>query len=35
MRFLLRYVEAFQVQIAYTALSHGSFTIEERSPAGC
>ena len=27
---LLRYVEAFQVQIAYTALSHGSFTIEER-----
>jgi CRP-like cAMP-binding protein len=27
---LLRYVEAFQVQVAYTALSHGSFTIEER-----
>jgi CRP-like cAMP-binding protein len=27
---LLRYVEAFQVQIAYTALSHGSFTIGER-----
>jgi CRP-like cAMP-binding protein len=27
---LLRYVEAFQVQVAFTALSHGSFTIEER-----
>ena len=27
---LLRYIEAFQVQVAYTALSHGSFTIEER-----
>jgi CRP-like cAMP-binding protein len=27
---LLRYTEAFQVQMAYTALSHGSFTIEER-----
>jgi CRP-like cAMP-binding protein len=27
---LLRYVETFQVQVAYTALSHGSFTIEER-----
>ena len=29
---LLRYVEAFQVQIAYTALSHGSFTIEAPRP---
>ena len=27
---LLRYAEAFNVQIAYTALSHGSYTIEER-----
>jgi CRP-like cAMP-binding protein len=27
---LLRYIETFQVQVAYTALSHGSFTIEER-----
>jgi CRP-like cAMP-binding protein len=27
---LLRYAEAFQVQVAYTALSHGSYTIEER-----
>ena len=27
---LLRYVEAFQVQVAHTALSHGSYTIEER-----
>jgi CRP-like cAMP-binding protein len=26
----LRYVEAFQVQVAHTALSHGSYTIEER-----
>jgi len=23
-------VEAFNVQVAYTALSHGSYTIEER-----
>jgi CRP-like cAMP-binding protein len=29
-RLLLRYVQAFQVQIAYTALSNGSYTIEER-----
>src|SRR5215208_6026155 len=27
---LLRYAEAFNVQVAYTALSHGSYTIEER-----
>jgi CRP-like cAMP-binding protein len=27
---LLRYVETFQVQVAHTALSHGSYTIEER-----
>jgi CRP-like cAMP-binding protein len=27
---LLRYVEAFQVQVSYAALSHGSYTIEER-----
>ena len=27
---LLRYAGAFNVQIAYTALSHGSYTIEER-----
>jgi CRP-like cAMP-binding protein len=27
---LLRYGEAFNVQVAYTALSHGSYTIEER-----
>src|SRR3954453_14630160 len=27
---LLRYVEAFQVQVAHTALSHGSYTLEER-----
>ena len=27
---LLRYAEAFNVQIAYTVLSHGSYTIEER-----
>jgi CRP-like cAMP-binding protein len=25
---LLRYIETFQVQVAYTALSHGGFTIE-------
>ncbi len=29
-RLLLRYVQAFQVQIAYTALSNGTYTIEER-----
>lgn len=27
---LLRYIEAFNVQVAHTALSHGSYTIEER-----
>ena len=27
---LLRYVQAFQVQIAYTALSNGGYNIEER-----
>jgi CRP-like cAMP-binding protein len=27
---LLGYVEAFQVQVAHTALSHGSYTLEER-----
>jgi CRP-like cAMP-binding protein len=27
---LLRYVEAFNVQVAHTALSHGSYTLEER-----
>jgi CRP-like cAMP-binding protein len=27
---LLRYVQAFQVQVAYTALSNGGYTIEER-----
>jgi CRP-like cAMP-binding protein len=27
---LLRYVQAFQVQVSQTALSHGSYTIEER-----
>src|SRR3954453_5685892 len=27
---LLRYVEAFQVQVAHTALSHGSYTLKER-----
>ena len=27
---LLRYVEAFQVQVSHTALSHGSYTLEER-----
>src|SRR5215218_31802 len=27
---LLLYAEAFNVQVAYTALSHGSYTIEER-----
>ncbi len=27
---LLRYVEAFQVQVAHTALSHGSYTLEAR-----
>ncbi len=27
---LLRYAGAFNVQVAYTALSHGSYTIEER-----
>lgn len=27
---LLRYVETFNVQVAHTALSHGSYTIEER-----
>jgi CRP-like cAMP-binding protein len=26
----LRYVEAFNVQVAHTALSHGSYTLEER-----
>ena len=29
-RLLLRYVQAFQIQIAYTALSNGTYTIEER-----
>jgi CRP-like cAMP-binding protein len=27
---LLRYVEAFQVQVSHTALSHGSYTLEQR-----
>ena len=29
-RLLLRYVQAFQTQITYTALSNGTYTIEER-----
>jgi CRP-like cAMP-binding protein len=29
-RLLLRYVQAFQIQVAYTALSNGSYTIEAR-----
>jgi CRP-like cAMP-binding protein len=29
-RLMLRYVQAFQIQITYTALSNGSYTIEER-----
>lgn len=29
-RLLLRYVQTFQVQIAYTALSNGTYTIDER-----
>jgi CRP-like cAMP-binding protein len=30
LRLILRYQEAMRVQLAYTALAHGSFTVEER-----